>query len=211
MIIFFLFQRSLNAATAEKKKKRSGVEAPLSETAVAAAETSRRHSQFLLSRAAEALFKSCSTCLREQCFFFFLSPRSQGGNYREFSQWQWRADPTHVSDDRRFICILLLFSEFHYLRSRPRLVHKPFSARQSLVLATAVGTFSGRLDPLKVISRSGVSEVTVWTTLSPASSPSLLPREVSPRSFSAVAKYPAVTCSVSASLDELRKIGFSGS
>ena len=38
---------------------------------------------------------------------------------------------------------------------------------------------------MKVISGSGVSEVTVWTTLSPASSQSLFPREVSPRSFSA--------------------------
>ena len=79
-----------------------------------------------------------------------------------------------------FYCYFLSFGIFVLVRV---LFTSHSVPTQSLVLATAVGTFSGRLDPLKVISRSGVSEVTVWTTLSLASSPSLLPREVSPEEF----------------------------
>ena len=181
--IFSFSFRSLNAATTKKKKKRSGVEAPLSETGVAAAETSRRHSQFLLSRAAEALFKSCSTCPKNSAYSFFFHALKEetienflsgsgAQSQHSVSHQHQRMSPT-TDDLFAFYCYFLSFGIFVLVRVLSTSHSAP---TQSLVPPTPEGKFSGRLDPLKVISRSGVSEV-------PVSSPSLLPREVSRRVF----------------------------
>ena len=111
----------------------------------------RRHSQKRLLRQQRRRGVTASSCCREQLkpssspaalapensasssFFLRALKEETIENFLSGSGAQTQRSvshrhQTHVSDDRRFICILLLFSEFHYLRSRPRLVHKPFSA-----------------------------------------------------------------------------------